>query len=112
MLSDAGNRARTFGVSSILNTSIPLAVKTGTSTDFHDNWVVGYDEDIIMGVWIGNADNESMDDISGVTGAGPLYHGIAEYLISSGYITSKERVPPSGIVYTYICLDKKCLQKI
>jgi penicillin-binding protein 1C len=69
MLSDGMNRAMTFGVSSILNTSIPLAVKTGTSTDFRDNWTIGYNESIIIGVWVGNVDRSSMDDISGVTGA-------------------------------------------
>ncbi len=64
MLSDESNRARTFGISSILNTSIPLAVKTGTSTDFRDNWAIGYTPDIIIGVWVGNTNHESMDDVS------------------------------------------------
>ena len=64
MLSNASNRARTFGISSILNTSIPFAVKTGTSTDFKDNWAIGYNSEIIIGVWVGNTNHESMDDIS------------------------------------------------
>jgi penicillin-binding protein 1C len=69
ILSDGMNRAMTFGVSSILNTSVPLAVKTGTSTDFRDNWTIGYNDSIIIGVWVGNVDSSSMDDVSGVTGA-------------------------------------------
>ena len=40
ILRDPRNRSKTFGISSILATSIPLAVKTGTSTDFRDNWAV------------------------------------------------------------------------
>jgi penicillin-binding protein 1C len=64
MLRENSNRSRTFGISSILNTSIPLAVKTGTSTDFRDNWTLGYDQDIIVGVWVGNTNRESMDDVS------------------------------------------------
>ena len=54
----------TFGQSSILNTSVPLAVKTGTSTDFHDNWALGYNDDIVIGVWVGNTDATSMNDVS------------------------------------------------
>jgi penicillin-binding protein 1C len=67
MLRNTMNRSLTFGVSSILNTSIPLAVKTGTSTDFRDNWTVGYSPEVILGVWVGNTDRSSMDDVSGVT---------------------------------------------
>ena len=63
-LSDSKNRARTFGVSSILNTSTDLPVKTGTSTDFRDNWAVSYDRDAIIGVWVGNSDASPMEDVS------------------------------------------------
>jgi penicillin-binding protein 1C len=69
VLSDSRNRARTFGISSILNTSIPLPVKTGTSTDFRDNWAISYSNDAIIGVWVGNSDGSSMGDVSGVSGA-------------------------------------------
>ncbi len=65
-LKNPKNRARTFGISSILNTSIPLAVKTGTSTDFRDNWAISYSPEIIIGVWVGNVDGSSMRDVSGV----------------------------------------------
>jgi penicillin-binding protein 1C len=63
-LSDSKNRARTFGISSILNSSIELPVKTGTSTDFRDNWAVSYDRDAIIGVWVGNSDASPMEDVS------------------------------------------------
>lgn len=111
ILSNANNRARTFGISSILNTSIPLAVKTGTSTDFRDNWAIWYNKDIIIGVWVGNTNSESMDDVSWVTGAGPLYHAIAEDLIARGYITQIDIYPPRGIISSFLCMDTRCLQK-
>jgi penicillin-binding protein 1C len=111
ILSNTSNRARTFGISSILNTSIPLAVKTGTSTDFKDNWVVGYSKDIIIWVWVGNTDNTSMDDVSWVTGAGPIYHTIAEDLIEKWYIQASNVDIPSDINYSYICMDRACLRK-
>jgi penicillin-binding protein 1C len=63
-LSDSKNRARTFGISSILNSSLDIPVKTGTSTDFRDNWAVSYDPSAIIGVWVGNSNASSMDDVS------------------------------------------------
>jgi penicillin-binding protein 1C len=63
-LSDSKNRARTFGVSSILNSSVALPVKTGTSTDFRDNWAISYGSDAIIGVWVGNSDASPMEDVS------------------------------------------------
>lgn len=60
VLADPRNRSRTFGISSILGTSIPLPVKTGTSTDFRDNWTLSYSPDAIIGVWVGNSDGSPM----------------------------------------------------
>lgn len=94
ILADPRNRSRTFGISSILNTSIPLGVKTGTSTDFRDNWTISYSPSVIIGVWVGNSDGSSMGDISGVSGAGPIWHQIAEYMIKSGHIKPQKSIPP------------------
>lgn len=52
----------------------PAAVKTGTSQNFADNWTVGYTADYVMGVWAGNNDNSPMINITGVDGAGPIWH--------------------------------------
>ncbi len=111
MLSDEKNRAKTFGMTSILNTSIPFAVKTGTSTDFRDNWAVGYHPDAIIGVWVGNADGTRMEDVSGVSGAGPIWHHIAEYMIAHGFIENTLLVPPTGITESYTCLNNSCTRK-
>ncbi len=112
ILSDSKNRARTFGVSSILNTSIPFAVKTGTSTDFYDNWTIGYNSDAIIGVWVGNTDRSAMNDVSWVSGAWPIFHHIAEYMIEKGMISSPNIVVPRGIIESSICLDIPCNQKV
>lgn len=50
------------------------AVKTGTSTNFNDNWTVGYTTDYVVGVWAGNNDNTPMVNVTGVDGAGPVWH--------------------------------------
>jgi penicillin-binding protein 1C len=53
---------------------VNAAVKTGTTTDWHDNWTIGYAPEFTVGVWIGNASRLPMYEISGVTGAGPIWH--------------------------------------
>ncbi|MEN8865967.1 MAG: penicillin-binding protein 1C [Akkermansiaceae bacterium] len=74
ILSDNQARAEAFGNDSILRLPFPCAVKTGTSSDFRDNWCVGFTADFTVGVWVGNFDNTPMAGISGVTGAGPIFH--------------------------------------
>ena len=74
ILSDNNARIPSFGANSALSLGFPSAAKTGTTTDFRDNWVVGYTPDLVVGVWVGNADNAPMLDVSGVSGAGPIYN--------------------------------------
>lgn len=52
----------------------PAAAKTGTTTDFRDNWTVGYTTDYVMGVWAGNDDASPMVDVNGLQGAAPIWH--------------------------------------
>ncbi len=80
ILSDNSARALTFGVDSQLRWDFPVACKTGTSTDFRDNWAIGYTPEFTVGVWVGNFDGRPMLGVSGVTGAGPLLHEIFEHL--------------------------------
>jgi len=81
ILSDNHARRSTFGSSSPLQLSDrPAAAKTGTTQDWRDNWTVGYTPDLVVGVWTGNADNEPMQNVSGVTGAAPIWHDIMEEL--------------------------------
>ena len=78
ILADNTARMTAFGENSVLRLSRPAAVKTGTTTDWRDNWTVGYTLDLAVGVWTGNADNEPMGHVSGVTGAGPIWHDFME----------------------------------
>ena len=95
-MSDNGARALSFGVDSNLRWDFPVACKTGTSTDFRDNWAIGYTPEFTVGVWVGNFDGQPMIGVSGVTGAGPLLHEIFERLHSQRG-TSWYTTPP-GIV--------------
>ncbi len=96
ILSDNGARALTFGVDSNLRWDFPVACKTGTSTDFRDNWAIGYTPEFTVGVWVGNFDGQPMIGVSGVTGAGPLLHEIFDRLHAQRG-TSWYTLPP-GIV--------------
>jgi 1A family penicillin-binding protein len=63
-----------FGKNSVLNLDRPAAVKTGTTTNFHDNWTVGYTPQLVTGVWVGNSDYQPMIEVTGLTGAAPIWH--------------------------------------
>ncbi len=74
ILSDPDARLAGFGQNSPLQIGRPAAAKTGTTTDFRDNWVVGYTPELVVGVWVGNADNTPMVEVTGVDGAGPIWN--------------------------------------
>ncbi|MGD1993064.1 MAG: penicillin-binding protein 1C, partial [Anaerolineae bacterium] len=74
ILSDNAARAPAFGSSSVLSLRRPAAAKTGTSSDWRDNWTLGYTPQLVAGVWAGNADGQPMLQVSGVEGAGPIWH--------------------------------------
>ncbi|WP_353191667.1 penicillin-binding protein 1C [Pandoraea pnomenusa] len=80
MIADRQARTRTFGLDSPLSTRYWTAVKTGTSKDMRDNWAVGYSRRYTVGVWVGNADGAPMWDVSGVSGAAPIWHRVMDYL--------------------------------
>lgn len=76
MLTDNQARQLTFGRNSPLRLPFPAAVKTGTSTAYRDNWCVGYTPEFTVAVWVGNFDNTPMQEVSGVTGAAPIWRDV------------------------------------
>lgn len=74
ILSDPAARAPSFPPGGPLDLPFRCAVKTGTSSDFHDNWCVGYTPEFTVGVWAGNFEHQPMKGISGIAGAGPIFH--------------------------------------
>ncbi len=74
MLSDNDARTPAFGSNSPLGIVLPAAAKTGTTSDFRDNWTLGYTRFLTAGVWAGNSDGRPMRGVSGVTGAAPIWH--------------------------------------
>lgn len=80
VLSDADAREATFGRAANLTFPFRVAAKTGTSSNFRDNWCVGFTAEYTVGVWVGNFDNSPMQEISGVSGAGPIFHRVFSML--------------------------------
>ncbi|NEN74748.1 penicillin-binding protein 1C [Pelistega sp. NLN82] len=100
ILSDRQARALTFGLDSALSTPFDTAVKTGTSKDMRDNWTVGWSSRYTVGVWVGNSAGHSMRNISGVSGAAPIWHDVMQYLHQE---TPSVFVPmPKGVVVEQI----------
>ncbi|MEX3526267.1 MAG: penicillin-binding protein 1C [Burkholderia sp.] len=96
MLGDNNARTRTFGFDSPLATHVFSAVKTGTSKDMRDNWAVGYTARYTVGVWVGNADGSPMLEVSGVTGAAPVWAALVGRLHRDGGSAAPR--PPAGVV--------------
>jgi penicillin-binding protein 1C len=78
MLSDRGARYVTFGFDNPLSLSHWAAVKTGTSKDMRDNWAIGFNTRVTVGVWVGNARGLPMHNVTGVSGAGPIWADVME----------------------------------
>ncbi len=99
----ADNVARTpgFGSNSVLKLTRPAAVKTGTTSDWRDNWTMGYTPDYAVGVWVGNADNAEMEHISGVSGAGPIWRDVMEKIHQT--LPVRWFTEPAGMVRVEVC---------
>jgi len=102
VLSDRRARVPAFGQGSALEMPFPAAVKTGTTTDWRDNWTVGYSSELVTGVWVGNADNQSMIAVSGISGAAPIWHAVMN---SAHAHRPGPFIRPPGLVEVEVCAE-------
>ncbi len=104
ILSDNAARTPAFGPDSVLNLPFQVAAKTGTTNDFRDNWTLGFIPELAVGVWVGNADYTPMQNVTGLTGAAPIW---AEYMhaavqpVTGGNPSAFSR--PPGVIERVIC---------
>ena len=96
ILADDAARAETHGPDSPLRLSRPAAVQTGTGEGLADSWAVGYSPDLAVGAWIGNANNEPMRGVTGISVAGALWHDFMEEALRGFPTQPFDR--PSGLV--------------
>ena len=104
ILADNNARALTFGLDSVLATRGFAAVKTGTSKDMRDNWCLGFTDRYTVGVWVGNTGGEPMHDVSGISGAAPLWRQIVQHL-HAGAPSREPRLPP-GVVRARVAFER------
>ena len=103
ILADNKAREAAFGPGSVMEISRPAAVKTGTSNDNRDSWTVGYTPQIVTGVWMGNNNNHSMNDVTGESGAAAVWHAIMEYVHIRDSLPRQEWAQPSTVIERVVC---------
>ena len=101
ILSDDQARSIGFGLNSTLKLDRSAAVKTGTTTNFHDNWTVGYTPDLVVGVWVGNAGYEPMRNVTGLTGAAPIWNETMRIILQGR--PDLPFVRPEGLLQVEVC---------
>ena len=109
VLSDPRARAWAFGTGGSLELPFPVAVKTGTSQAYRDNWTVGFTRDVTVGVWVGNFDRKGLRSSSGVAGAAPIFHDVM--LAAQAHVDGRRpvpggvslAVPPGGLSPRTVC---------
>ncbi|MBK8989080.1 MAG: hypothetical protein IPM39_23920 [Chloroflexi bacterium] len=113
ILDDDAARVAAMGSQNPLALPFPAAAKTGTTNDYRDNWTMGYTPGLVVGVWTGNTDNSPMLNISGLTGAAPLWgdfmqavyadYALLEALNVNGVPAPTQFTPPSGLEKRPLC---------
>ncbi|NJL92967.1 MAG: hypothetical protein HC915_04220 [Anaerolineae bacterium] len=104
ILADREARLRAFAPGNPLELSRPAAAKTGTTDENRDSWTVGYTPQYTTGIWVGNNDNRSMTDITGISGAAPIWNAIMEYLHARDALPVQSWERPSTVVEQTVCL--------
>lgn len=84
ILADADARTLEFGSAGVLSLPIPTAVKTGTSSDHHDAWAIGFDHRHVVGVWMGSLERRAMHRVSGASGPALVMRGVFARLNRDG----------------------------
>lgn len=104
ILSDRAARSSIFGLENPLSTRFWTAVKTGTSKEMRDNWCLGFSDQYTVGVWVGNFSGEPMREVSGISGAAPIWMEMMNYLHRNR--ASKLPKTPTGIVRAQVRFDQ------
>jgi penicillin-binding protein 1A len=78
-----------------------LAGKTGTTNDYADAWFVGYNPDILTGVWVGFDERKKLGEFeTGSRAALPIWKEYMAYALQT--MTKRDFPIPDGIVFVNI----------
>lgn len=98
ILADDNARAPAYGVhSNLWFGNRQVAVKTGTTNDYKDAWVIGYTPNIVVGAWAGNSDNKPMEKKVAGYLLTPLWSAVMKECLA---ITPDEKFIPPVVNYT------------
>ena len=108
ILADREARVPTFGLDNALAARYWVAAKTGTSKDMRDNWCIGFSRRFTVGVWVGNASGEPMWDVSGVSGAAPVWRAVMDELQRGvRALPSPPSGQPADVVLTPVTFERR-----
>ncbi|RZL01791.1 MAG: penicillin-binding protein 1C [Rubrivivax sp.] len=108
ILADREARVPTFGLDNALAARYWVAAKTGTSKDMRDNWCVGFSRRYTVGVWVGNASGEPMWDVSGVSGAAPVWRAVMDELQRGGHaLPASASSMPANVVAAPVTFERQ-----
>lgn len=102
ILSDDDARKPMFGDRVPMNLLFPVALKTGTTKAYTDNWAIGVTREFTVGVWAGNFDGSPTQQVMSVQGATPLMRAVYTAIAARyGDPTGPSR--PDAIVNAAVC---------
>ncbi len=102
ILSDNGAKQETFG--NALSNRYNAAVKTGTTENYTDALTLGYLPNLAVGVWVGNNDHRSMDNIAGALGPAPIWRTLMDHFETE--LPKETFIKPDGVVNVSLCTYK------
>lgn len=100
ILADPAARLASFGAESALELPFEVAAKTGTSKGYRDNVAVGFSSEVTVAVWVGNFDGSPMRDVSGITGAGPIFRDVMRAAMAH---RTPKTLPRPGLEEVVVC---------
>jgi penicillin-binding protein 1C len=101
ILADPAARLLTFGNPESLNFGYPVCVKTGTSSNYRDAWIIGYTPRHVIGIWAGNFSGRSNNGRTGAQVCAPILKDIVRHLYGDRGPGRFER--PSGVRDRSVC---------
>ncbi|MFH1117715.1 MAG: penicillin-binding protein 1C [Pseudomonadota bacterium] len=101
ILSDPSARLLTFGNPDYFEFGFPVALKTGTSSNFRDSWLIGYTPGHVVGIWAGNFDSRPNNGMTGAGSCGPILKDVVRYLY--GATSPGPFRKPAGVREVSVC---------
>jgi membrane peptidoglycan carboxypeptidase len=71
-----------------------VAGKTGTTQDYRDAWFIGFNDSLVVGVWVGNDDHSPMKGVVGGSLPAMIWKNFMEQAGSSTIAGAKPTLPP------------------